>query len=156
MSTGVSADAIEGLYTVICRNPTTGTGGLTPTDTSFHSKYFERYEDGEPFESVANADRLVFISYTGHTQSGSLAHPEKDHWIFGVDIQIRYHSGDHDAHTQLIMADDFHLIAKNVGAEGSRPEGCYGYVVRTSDVIATDDENYIVIISADVQVHGAA
>jgi hypothetical protein len=156
MARGVSGDAIEKLYDIICRNEDTGLGGITPTDTSFHSSYFKRYFDGEPIDDASDGDRLVFISYTGHVEDNSLAHPSKDHWTFGMVVQIRYHTGDHDAHSQVVMADDFHLIAKTAMAESQKPTGVYGYYFRGSTVTPVDEESYIMAIEVEAQVHGAS
>ena len=71
-------------------------------------------------------------------------------------VQIRYHTGDHDAHSQVVMADDFHLIAKTAMAESQKPTGVYGYYFRGSTVTPVDEESYIMAIEVEAQVHGAS
>ena len=123
---GVSGQAIEGLYRIICRDPGDGTGGLTPVDARHHRGWFRQWDQGEAMLEVetpnAGMDRSVFLQYTGHSEPGDIQPAAGgDHHIFSVEVQTGYWVAGHARHSQAVMADDFHLLAYEASNPANRP-----------------------------------
>lgn len=152
---GVAAAAFDGIYTVICRDPDTGNGGLIATEYGHHKPFFVRAPQGEAIEDIDRADRMVQVVATGFTGQASLSAPEATHWEFGVEVVIGYFAGGYEDNCQRAMLDDFMLIAKALMTESNRPTGTYAYIVEDSNVEPLDDDRYLHSISVTVQVHGS-
>lgn len=153
----VSSRAIEQLYALICRDPMTAEGGITPNNVILHAEQFVRYERGKGLdtESGSAIDRKVMIRYLGTSQRGEFGHPTDVHRFFRVSVDVGYHFGDHVAASQGCIADDEHDIMATVGAESSKVAGTFGYLVQNASVQELQGDRAINQIIVEVQVNGA-
>lgn len=157
----VGTCAINGLYSIICRDPDTAAGGTSPSEAVLHAPGFLRHV-GEPIDELAGQgmDRKVQIMYDGTKEwlkYGNSQHATRMR-NFGVTVRIGYFAGSHVDQTMAIMADDEQAIAKAIAVSQNWPActgGCVnGYIPGSSDVINLDDKRYILELSVAVQVTG--
>ena len=156
---GVSSDAIEEIYTLLCQDPDTG---AVPADVSSqintsnnHESFFWRFRDGYDISDAGVADRAMFVEYQGHNAPGTFGHPTDTQGTLRVEILIRYHVGDYDDETQKVMADDFHLVRKILGRDSARPNGVMGYRVTGSDKDTIGDKHgYLLVLTTEITLIG--
>lgn len=159
---GVVTCAIDGLYDIICRDPDTAAGGLTPGDTDLHASGFFRH-DREPLERLESEaiDRKVQIVYDGtdewHPLSpGGAGGPMMR--TFRVVIRVGYAVGDHEFRSYPIIGDDEQQIVEAIMNQSNWPvcaSGCLnGYVPAESAIAYPDEIRRILEIAVLVQVTG--
>jgi len=159
----VGTCAIEGLYTILCRDKDTAAGGLTPSETVLHaSGFYRHFGDRIDILPGDGIDRKVQIVYEGTSKwtnisSGSSGTTRMR--TFQVVVRVGYFSGDHVDETMMIIADDEQEMVKEIAFSTNWPTGCSsgcvnGYVPKTSTVKRLDDTRYVLEITLDVQVTG--
>lgn len=157
----VGTCAINGLYTIICRDPDTALGGTTPSETVYHAAGFYRhFGDRLDYLPGDGIDRKVQIKYEGTRSWHSLASSAVSDRMrtFVITIRVGYFAGSHVDETMAIIADDEQEIAKAIALSASWPvctNGCVnGYVPKSSNVLRLDDTRYVLEIAVDTQVTG--
>jgi hypothetical protein len=158
---GIVTCAINGLYNIICRDPETAAGGLTPEDVNRHADGFYRIGrvtldqlDGE------DIDRKVEIIYNGTDDWVGLmaTYDQQRQRRFGVTIRIGYFVGDHEMESQPIAGDDEHQICKAIMIQNNWPSSCSGggcieaYIPVSSSFSQINEEQWLLEIEVTVQV----
>lgn len=156
--TGVGTCTFNWLYSALCRDPDTASGGVTPLNTTLHpSPAFFRH-DRSPLEELESEaiDRKVQIIYEG-----------TDEWLpltpgthglmrdYGVTIRVGYFTGDHDWRSQAIIADDEHSIALALADRASWPSCVNAITPRTSSLTPIDEVRSILEMRWIIQTTGA-
>ncbi|MEK9735835.1 MAG: hypothetical protein VW239_00765 [Candidatus Nanopelagicales bacterium] len=140
--TGVGTCTFNWLYSTICRNPDTASGGVTPLNTSLHPAPAFFRHDRSPLEELESEaiDRKVQIVYTG-----------TDEWLpllpgtsglmrdYGVTIRVGYYVGDHDWRSQAIIADDEHSITLALADRANWPSCINALTPRNSSLTPLED-----------------
>lgn len=151
---------VNKLYEVICRDPDTATGGITPTESTYHADCFARYNI-ERLERLKGSafDRKVQIEYKGALAFGTLTNGigGKRSRNIMVSIRVGYYLGDHDMLSQpIIGADDF-LISKTISKPSNYPvceAGCVmGIVPLSSSVTILDAERQLLEINVQCTIY---
>lgn len=140
--------AINGMYTLLCQDPDTAAGGLTPYANPYHAPAFMRLESGR-LEDLAplGMDRRIHIEYAGTEAWHTLGNMQ----TFGVTVRVGYFAGASDPEeTRAVMFDDEHLI----GAALSYSGNWYGaaLTVGPGDVTQIGDDCFINEIPVSVQI----
>lgn len=139
--------AIAGMYALLCRDPDTADGGLTPVADPYHAPAFTRLDSGR-LEDLAplGMDRRIHIEYSGTEAWHTLGNMQ----TFGVTVRVGYFAGEHTEETRAIMFDDEHLI----GAALSYSGNWSGAALRVGpgDVTQVGDDCFINEIPVSVQI----
>lgn len=157
---GIGTCAIEGLYSIICRDDVTAAGGLTPENTDRHADGFYRVGrklleqlDGE------DIDRKVEVIYDGTGAWVGLmsTYDAQRERRFTVTIRVGYFTGDHEMESMSIAADDEHQICKAIMVQANWPTctggGCVeAYMPRSSTFQSISEEQWVLEIEVEVQV----
>lgn len=156
---GIGTCAINGLYTIICRDPDTAAGGLTPENVTRHADGFYRIArttldsiEGEAY------DRRVEIVYGGTNEWIGMpaTYAQQRERRFGVTIRVGYFVGDHEMETQPIAADDDHAICKAIFLQANWPlcsGGCVeAYLPVSSNFFQVSETKWMLEIDVSVQV----
>lgn len=159
---GVGTCAMLGLYSIVCRDPDTASGGATPSEALLHASGFLRHSGTSILDDIPGdgIDRRVDIVYIGtdswHTYNSSSASSKMR--SFPLLVRIGYFAGSHDIETQAIMADDDQLVCEEIRKSWLWPDcsaGCVnGYYPLSSGVVELEDDRYILEIRVEVTVTG--
>lgn len=152
---------IERLYQTLCRDPDTGEGGLTPTESEFHADAFRRIDNIRIGETNKSArDRLVEIDYEGTEGYLAFANGQgrKRRSKHNLLIRIGYFAGDNHNETQMIIGSDDKLIGtylqKLDNIAGSCDTTCLEAVfVTSSQKVKLDEQSYELQIKATIQIY---
>lgn len=151
---------LERLYATICRDPTTGDGGLTPTESDFHSEGFRRLDDVRIAQvSKGSSDRLVEIDYGGTEKYQQFANGTgtKRRSRHKLLLRIGYFAGDNHNETMMVIASDDKLIGTYLqrldNIHGSCEDMCLEKLeVGSSEVVKLDNQRYELQLSLVAQV----
>lgn len=150
------ACVIEGLYAGICRDPDTGEGGLTPTDSDFHVPYFQRSQREDLRKKTGGGiDRCTKIKYLGTKDHKAFITGGKTRQVDHVMIEIGFFAGDHHDDTHVVMWDDDKIVQRWLIHPDNYPS-CAGTCVEritivNSDVVKLGEEQYILQITVAIQ-----
>lgn len=159
---GVASDAVEGIYTILCRDPDTAAGGMDPSETTLHSEGFYR-EDRITLRDIEGSgiDRRVQILCEGTEGWGALNNGlgGKRQRQFGCTVSIGYFHGDNLWKSRMIAMDDEQKFGHLIGQRSNWPSdsayGCVqGYMLRDSRFEQLDRDRYILHIYITVEVYG--
>jgi len=156
---------IEAMYTTICRDEVTATGGIDPQDTSYpHAEGFMRLRDRtmEEVNDSLSIDRKVQILYRGVPEVLAIGnnYNRKIRYRFTAHIRIGWYGGDDHGETSIIIGEDIQdifiaLRAMNGSANPTGTTGCIeGVHPHTADVVQVSNDRFIAEIPVTVQVKG--
>lgn len=146
---------LRGLTDIICRDPETAQGGLTPGNTDLHAPGFYRTDREElEFLSGQSIDRRVQVIPTGMDNWTSMnIAGGRLHTVQGK-IRIGYFLGDHAIDSFGVIADDDSQIMQVLSKQSNWP-ACRGLVnLRPlgSNVVRVDTTRQINEILVELQV----
>jgi len=158
---GVITTGLNGLYTLICRNPETAGGGLAPSEAIYHSEAGFIYDERVKIDSLESSaiDRRVEVIYNGTIAWGNVVNglTRKQRRV-GVVVRIGYYVGDHELESYKIMGDDEQIICNAVLNPSTWPEGIkgcvQGYIPQTSQVQVLDANRMVLEITLEMIIYG--
>lgn len=154
MSITIGTCVISGLYSILCRDPDTASGGVDPSETELHANGFYKLEGLAALEDLPGdgIDRRIEIQYAGtdgwHTYASSASTTR----LRTLDLVVRvgYFAGTHDGETQAIIADDDELLGLAIKTSSNWPacaNGCInGYWPVRSSLTYIEANRYILEI----------
>lgn len=154
--------AMNGLYTIICRDPDTAAGGLTPNDGVLHLPGFYRH-DRQRLESLTGSgiDRKVQIVYKGTSRWTTYVDPTTGFQMHDeiAVIRVGYFTGDHVNETMIVMGEDGQQIARAISKTINQPacdpgECVNGYIPQSSEVTKIDEQRYVLELEVLMKVTG--
>lgn len=154
--------AINGLYAIICRDPDTAAGGLTPSDVVLHSAGFYRH-DRQRLEDLTGSgiDRKVQIMFNGTAGWLTYVDPTNGFQMRNeiATIRVGYFVGDHVNESMITMAEDKEQIARAISKTRNQPvcdpgQCVNGYIPQSSEVKKIDEQRYVLEIEVRLQLTG--
>jgi len=129
---------INGLYDLICRNPDSGEGGLTPTSNDFHLPYFQRTMREELRRKTGGSiDRCVQIEYKGTRGVKPFISGGKTRHVDHVMVCVGFFAGDHHDQTHIVMHSDDKIL-QNFLVQPDNYPSCQGACVEKIDIVNSD------------------
>lgn len=154
MSITIGTCAIRGLYSILCRDADTASGGVEPSEVVLHAPGFYKLEGLAALEDLPGdgIDRRIEIRYAGtdgwHTYASSASTTRMR--SLDLIVSVGYFAGTHDGETQAIIADDDELLGLAIKTSSSWPKcttGCVnGYWPLRSTLTYIEANRYILEI----------
>lgn len=153
--------AVNGVYSVICRDPETAAGGLDPFDPLLHAPGFYRHEREDlEFLTGTAIDRKVQVVPVGLQGWIPLANPVLgfDMRAFHVVVRVGYFVGDHATESFEVMVDDDSQIIDALIRASNWPtcsSSCInGVIPLESNRVRVDHTRFIWEITVEIRVTG--
>ena len=146
---------MRGVYTLICRDPETASGGIDPVNVELHAPGFYRTDREElEFLTGQSIDRRVQVMADGTPRFTALRIGQNRLRTFGLTIRVGYFLGDHFIESMDAMADDDSLILRTLSKQENWPDcrGITNVQVTGSRRVRLDSTRQILEVYVELQV----